>query len=510
MTISASQLRLTNNLEPDSSGGLRIASAMAAFGLLRTGAFALAVDSANLVGAGIDTDGDGKFQIAVSAVDGTTLLGGDGSPLSLNQDAAFNFTNLRGTLSANLDANNHKVVGLAAPSGANDAATKAYVDAVISGLDVKGSVFVAADANITLSGAAQTIDGQAVPAGKRVLAMGQTTASENGIYVSASGSWSRASDFDGTGGNVTPGAYCFVEQGSSYGDTGWVLSTDGTITVGTTALGFTQFSSAGIFQAGSGLTKTGNTINFNAADASLVVGADNVSVGRDTNGAIGLSGGGLTVNVVADSMQIQGNNLGIKLDNNGGLQAPNGGNGVGIKVANTAPFALSNAGLDLALATTNPGLVVTASKVGVKANANKGIGVTANGVEVKLDGTSLAFDGQGIAGIAASGVGTPQLADGGVTPTKLAFSRTREEYGDTGWTYAGSINSRTVGATPASATQVIQDQVLMRNGVETGFTRVVGTPANEGEWRLNGTTLQVFSGVSFVGSGDTYTVKYHA
>ncbi len=509
MTISASQLRLTNNLEPDSSGGLRIASALAAFGLLRTGAFALAVDSANLVGAGIDVDEDSKFRLASSAVDGTSIHGGGGEALSVNQGNDFNFTSLRGTLSANLEANGQRVVGLAAPSSANDAATKVYVDSLVSGLDVRGSVFVASDANITLSGAAQTLDGVAVPAGKRVLVMGQTTGSENGIYVSASDAWSRSTDFDGTDGNVTASAFTFVEQGTKYGDTGWTLSTDGVITVGTTPLAFTQFSSAGVFQAGNGLTKAGNTLNVVAGDASLIVHADDLVVGRDTNGAIGLSGGGLQVNVIADSMQISGNNLGVRFDNNGGLQAPLGGSGVGIKLNSSSPFALSSSGLDIAL-DTSPGLQVSAQKLSAKADGAKGVTLGANGIGVKVDGATLVFNGQGQASIANGGVDWAQLADNGVTSAKLKSARVREDYGDSGWTYADSVNSRTVGATPDAHAKVIQDQVFMRNGVETGFKRVTGAPANEGEWRLNGTTLQVFSAASFGDSGDSFTAKFHA
>lgn len=82
MTISASQLRLSNNLENDGSGGLRIASALAALGSLRTGTFTLAVDSANLVAAGMEVDEDGLFQIAESAA-GNGLACGGGSGLTV-------------------------------------------------------------------------------------------------------------------------------------------------------------------------------------------------------------------------------------------------------------------------------------------------------------------------------------------------------------------------------------------------------------------------------------------
>jgi hypothetical protein len=152
----------------------------------------------------------------------------------------------------------NKITGVADPTNPQDAATKAYVDAARQGLDVKASVRAATTANITLSGA-QTIDGVSIVSGDRVLVKAQTTGSQNGIYVAATGSWTRATDAD-TSAKVTPGMYTFVEEGTTLADTGWLCSNEGTITLATTALTFVQFSSAGVILAGTGLTKTGNTI----------------------------------------------------------------------------------------------------------------------------------------------------------------------------------------------------------------------------------------------------------
>jgi hypothetical protein len=153
---------------------------------------------------------------------------------------------------ASVSMNSQKITNLATPTSENDAANKAYVDGARAGLDVKGSVRVATTANITLSGE-QTIDGVGVVAGDRVLVKNNTTGSENGIYVVASGSWSRASDAD-TSDKVTSGMFAFVESGSTNGDTGWVLATDGSIAVGTTSLTFSKFTSPGAILAGDGMT----------------------------------------------------------------------------------------------------------------------------------------------------------------------------------------------------------------------------------------------------------------
>jgi hypothetical protein len=178
---------------------------------------------------------------------------------------------------ADVSFNSRKLTNLADPTNAQDAATKAYVDAARSGLDVKDSVKVATTANITLSGA-QTIDGVSVTTGDRVLVKDQTTALQNGIYVVAVGSWTRASDADSSA-KVTPGLFTFVEEGTANSDTGWVLSTNAAVTLGTTALTFAQFSGAGQLTAGAGLTKTGNTIDVGTANSNrIVVNADNIDL----------------------------------------------------------------------------------------------------------------------------------------------------------------------------------------------------------------------------------------
>jgi hypothetical protein len=167
----------------------------------------------------------------------------------------------------------------AAGTNTTQLATTAFVtsavDAARSGLDVKASVKAATTANITLSGT-QTIDDIALVATDRVLVKNQTTASENGIYVVASGSWTRSTDAD-TNAEVTSGMFTFVEQGTANADSGWVLTTDGAIVVGTTDLTFVQFSGAGQIIAGAGLTKTGNTLDVGAG-TGITVNADDVAL----------------------------------------------------------------------------------------------------------------------------------------------------------------------------------------------------------------------------------------
>jgi len=143
-------------------------------------------------------------------------------------------------------------------------AVKSYVDNALSGLKWKQSVLCATTANITLSGE-QTIDGQ-LTSGSRVLVKNQTTGSQNGIYVSSSGAWTRATDAD-TSAEITQ-ATVFVQQGTLYADTQWTCSTDN-ITLGTTALTFSQVSGAGTYSAGAGLSLTGNQFAIDSTVATL-------------------------------------------------------------------------------------------------------------------------------------------------------------------------------------------------------------------------------------------------
>lgn len=160
------------------------------------------------------------------------------------------------------------------------AVTKRYVDGLAAGVDAKQSVRVATTSNITLSGV-QTVDGVSLVAGNRILVKDQTTGSQNGIYVVASGAWSRSEDADGSPTHeVSSGLFCFVEEGSLYANSGWVLTTPNPITVGSTNLQFVRFSGAGQITAGNGLSKTGDTI---AVGAGTGITVNTSSVALDTS-----------------------------------------------------------------------------------------------------------------------------------------------------------------------------------------------------------------------------------
>lgn len=206
------------------------------------------------------------------------------------------------SLSANLDAGTNKITNLGTPTSGTDAATKAYVDAVSEGLHVHEAAKVYVGTNITIATALEagdTVDGVTLASGMRVLVNGQTTQSENGVYVvSVSGAPTRALDFD-TPNEVKSGDFIFVSSGTSYGNTGWVQTLT-PATIGTDAISFTQFSGAGTYTAGSGLNLNGTVFSVDvtpsSGNAGLEVANNALNVKANTADGLEITSNGLGIN----------------------------------------------------------------------------------------------------------------------------------------------------------------------------------------------------------------------
>ena len=318
---------ISGDATASNSGALTIASGSVDNDML-AGSIANAKLTNSAVTVGSTSISLGATQTAIA---GVTELTVDNINVNGNTIAT---TNSNGNLvldpngTGTIDVSSARITSLATPTGSTDAATKAYVDAQLQGLDVKQSVRVATTANGTLSSAFannSTVDGVTLATGDRILLKNQSTGSENGIYtVNSSGAPTRATDFDADS-EVTGGAFFFAEEGTVNADNGFVLTNDGAITVGTTALTFTQFSGAGQVIAGSALTKSGNTLNVGVDDSSIEVSSD----------ALRVKASGITNTMLAGSIDLT-----AKVT--GSLPVANGGTGLtsiakgSILVANTA------------------------------------------------------------------------------------------------------------------------------------------------------------------------------
>ena len=268
-----------------------------------------ATTSAELAGVISDETGSGALVFASSPTLVTPTLGAalatsitaTSGNMTVNAAAGNNSIDLVPTGTGTVDVSNKRITSVAEPTQSSDAATKNYVDAVKTGLDVKDSVIVTTTGNLTAtynngtsgvgatltnSGtqAALTIDSRVLTVGDRVLVKDQTTGLQNGFYRvttvgSASANWilTRTVDAD-ENSEITPGAFTFVEEGTNGASNGYVCTNVGAVTIGTTPITFVQFSGAGSVIAGDGLTKTGNTLNVVGTADRISISADAVDI----------------------------------------------------------------------------------------------------------------------------------------------------------------------------------------------------------------------------------------
>ena len=277
-----------------SSGAVSIKSGGVSNAQLANDGITIGSDDTSLGGTITDLNGLTSVDVDNITIDGNTI-----SSTNTNGNIILD-PNGTGVI----NVSSARITSLGTPTQTTDAATKAYVDSQLQGLDVKNSVRVATTANGTLSTAfanGQTVDGISLATGDRILLKDQSTGSENGIYtVNASGAPTRATDFDADS-EVTGGTFFFVEEGTVNADNGFVMTNDGTVTVGTTALVFTQFS-------GAALTKSGNTLNVAVDDSSIEVSSD----------ALRVKASGITNAMLAGSIDLTAKVTGALPVGNGG------------------------------------------------------------------------------------------------------------------------------------------------------------------------------------------------
>jgi len=191
-----------------------------------------------------------------------------------------------------LDLQGQRIVNMGDPSANTDAATKQYVDGLVSGLSWKDSVRAATTASGTLASSfanASVIDGVTLATNDRILIKNQAAGAENCIYiVNAAGAPTRATDAD-TAVEIRQ-ATVYIEEGTTLADTAWTLTTNAPITLGTTTLTFAQFGAGGTaYSAGNGLQLVSTTFSVLANGTSIDVAVGGIKL------AVAAGGAGLTV-----------------------------------------------------------------------------------------------------------------------------------------------------------------------------------------------------------------------
>jgi hypothetical protein len=220
----------------------------------------------------------------------------------------------------NLDAGQKKITNLADPTDARDAVNKQFVDRSQAGLEVKESTRVATAStsiDLTSTGDPNPVDGVNLNDGDRVLLKDQTDATENGIYDAVNATdpttWVRSNDFD-EDSEVAAGAFVFVEEGSDNKNEGYVVKTNDPITLGSTAIEWTQFSGLGQVVAGDGIEKSGDILNVRMPledDATQVTTVSAIDFGGDDFLVTDDTDNTATVQLSNDSLSIAGNSVSL-------------------------------------------------------------------------------------------------------------------------------------------------------------------------------------------------------
>lgn len=330
--------------------------------------------------------------------------------------------------SGHLVLNSKQLQGLADPTAAQHGATKAYVDSVANGLDVKQSVIAATISDIAgtynagsgtitagSNGALGAQDGVTMTAGQRLLVKNQTDHKQNGIYVvTAVGDGSnpyvltRATDFDASGSaEVSTGAFTFVEQGTDFADQGFVMSNHEFVELNDASgnagkVQWSQFSGAGQITAGNGLEKLGNEIKADLkANSGLVIDSAEISLDLSASGITGtlaVSDGGSGQASFTDGEILIGNTTGntlakATLTGGDGVAITNGNGSISLAVDLVTDSGLEFSSNKLRMKVADNSLKINASNAGFSAKIKSAGGVVVDAAGLKIDLAGSAVEG---------------------------------------------------------------------------------------------------------------------
>lgn len=349
-----------------------------------------------------------------------------------------------GTTAISLGASSLTLGGLTSvavtqdPTSALQLATKQYVDAVAEGLHIHAASAAATTgtlasitggtvtynngtagvgATLTLSVALTALDGYTLLNGDRVLVKDEVAQANNGIYTWATGGTvlTRATDFD-TAPEMASGDFTFIVYGTQYANTGWV-QIDPVTTVGTSPVVWIQFSGAGAYTAGTGLTLTGT--QFSITNTAVTAGSygSASSVGTFSVNAQGQLTAAASTAIAIANTQVSG--LGTMSTQNANSVAITGGAVDGATVGATTAATVRGTTVTATTEFSGPGTSLTGTAAGLSIGGNAATATTAttatNATNVATTATSTNSDFF-IPFVAASTTGNQALGiDAGLT-----------------------------------------------------------------------------------------------
>ncbi len=404
---------------------------------------------ANVIGY-VSANGNGTF----GAIKSNSVTAQGGNLELYSAQTGNTYIQLRPFGDGTVDVGNTRITSLATPNAQSDAATKQYVDDVAQGLNIHDAALAATSntlanltggvitynngssgvgANLVLSGSptanylsANVFDGNVTAVtNSRILVKSEANAAFNGVYVVSNATvLTRATDYN-TVPEVEAGDFIFVQDGDTYNDSGWV-QTSSVTTIGTDPILFTQFSGAGTYQAGQGLTLTGTVFSVNTDGLTTEISGGNVivkanaqfttpNIGAATGTSVNLTGNVLAGNVnsnaliTAANIDVTSNVLANNFSANSNITANNATINLALS-GNTANFTGNIVALN-----TNAGNLLTANFANVASNL-----ITNNlSVNLALAGNTANFSGTlnvtGNANVGNIGATTAILTTGNIS-----------------------------------------------------------------------------------------------
>lgn len=367
------------------------------------------------------------------------------------------------------------------PVSSLGAATKQYVDALVNGIQWKAPARVATTTNITLSGT-QTIDGVAAIVGDRVLVKNQSTASDNGIYIVDSGSWTRAADADTF--QELLGAVCLVEEGTANADKGFQQTAE-LISLSSSQVWIQNFGTSLYVADESTLTLSGSTFSVKAG------GITNTHV--SASAAIAKSKLALTGSIVDADISNSAAIVYSKLSLTGSI--------VNADISTSAAIAYSK--LNLAASIVNADVNASAAIAGTKISPNFG--------SQNIVTTGTCRSGDLVSGRASSGATAVSQCTIG-TFANLHYERNGNTVSCKGF---GTVTSGSLGATSRLTINIPIASTLTATGDAVGQcvwgtnTGNDGYSAGYGIW-TSGSTIEFFfiSTVASTAANFTYSFTY--